>query len=278
MSKALLKSGLFAMLSCLFVNTVTAQGVNVAADASPACNVTPANNSTCASTPAVYQVKVYEMGMCTAHPYGAAKTGQTFDTASCVVTYSDAAPTSVDIAANIGGNVGLTGTSFAPAVGVYAYPYIVMGSDFNVGGTYTSGGVVYYSATNGSVSALSSAYVTTTDTLNDFGGGQNVCASGYVGESVPGGIIDGFVTSTALAREATGGINAQFTCLNAARVVGVMTLASPITVTSKTYSVAFNFNLTNAGVQWGDGGDAGVIPEDFGSAPFSGYFTVLSSD
>jgi hypothetical protein len=275
MFKSLLKSGLFALLSCLFVSTVTAQGVNNLVAITPACNVTPANNSFCTSTPAAYQVQIYEMGLCTAHPYGAAKTGQTFDTASCVVTYSDAAPTAVDIAANIGGKVGLSGTSSAPAAGVYAYPYIVMGTTFNVGGTYTSGGVVYYSTNSSSVSTSSSAYAMKTEVLNNFDGTQNVCVSGSVGTLAPGGIIDAFVTSTAFAREPGGSTS---TCANAARVVGVMALTSPLTVTSKTYSVAFNFNMTNAGVQWFDSADGDIAPEYFGSGPFSGYFTVLSSD
>jgi hypothetical protein len=57
-----------------------------------------------------------------------------------------------------------------------------------------------------------------------------------------------------------------------------MNLAAPFTVTSQTYAVNFNFILTNYGAQFVDGNDAGIVPEEFASAPFAGYFTVLNAD
>jgi hypothetical protein len=49
-------------------------------------------------------------------------------------------------------------------------------------------------------------------------------------------------------------------------------------VTSQTYAVNFNFILTTYGAQFVDGDDADRIPEEFASAPFAGYFTVLNAD
>jgi hypothetical protein len=57
-----------------------------------------------------------------------------------------------------------------------------------------------------------------------------------------------------------------------------MTMNTPVTVTSDTTSVVFNFNLTNQGVQLFD--DVGVfsgVPDGFGIGPFSGSFTVTNN-
>jgi len=60
--------------------------------------------------------------------------------------------------------------------------------------------------------------------------------------------------------------------------VAVMNLSTPFTVTSQTYSVNFNFVLTDYGVQFMTS-DADLSDvEEFGSAPFAGYFTVLNAD
>ena len=46
-------------------------------------------------------------------------------------------------------------------------------------------------------------------------------------------------------------------CNKSDRLVAVMNLAAPFTVTSQTYAVNFNFVLTNYGAQFVDGNDAG---------------------
>ena len=56
-----------------------------------------------------------------------------------------------------------------------------------------------------------------------------------------------------------------------------MNLTTPFSVTTKTYSVQFNFLLTDFGVQFIDN-DSDSIPDGFASAPFSGYFTILNVD
>ena len=105
----------------------------------------------CRVTPSTFSAKIYEIGLCTAHPYGAAKTSATFDASTCVVIYTDAAPAAVDLAAAIGTNTTLPGTASAPAEGTYGFPYIKLGTDFTVAGSFTNtpaGGVAttYYSS------------------------------------------------------------------------------------------------------------------------------------
>tara|TARA_B100001057_G_scaffold300929_1_gene301110 strand:+ start:25 stop:843 length:819 start_codon:yes stop_codon:yes gene_type:complete len=229
-----------------------------------------ASGGNCRSTPTQYGITIYEMGLCTSHPFGAAKTAAAFDSSVCVQTYSNPSATEVDLAANIGGVSPLPGTSTAPAVGSYSFPYIIMGQNFTVSGEFRtfksdgSGGV-----NGGSVTAQ-------TDALVQFGNSANTCFSGYVGAVVTGGTIDGFVTDTSFGRSATA-TNGE--CDKRGRLVGVMNLSTPVVVTPKTYSVVFNFLLTNNGIQWSDtDNDGSDGPEEFGSAPFAGYFVIKDAD
>ena len=257
---------------------------NVNAMASTACSATGAmmaDDTDCRVTPSTFSTKIYEIGLCTAHPYGAAKTSLTFDASTCVAIYTDVAPAVVDLAATIGANTTLPGTASAPAQGTYGFPYIKLGTDFTVAGSFTNtpaGGTAttYYSRGAGNSPDTSGPAVTQTDSLKNFGDGT--CASGYLGAAVVGGTMDGFITDTAFARSDSGDIADGSTCDKSDRLVAVMNLAAPFTVTSQTYAVNFNFILTNYGGQFIDGNDAGIVPDEFASAPFAGYFTVLNAD
>jgi hypothetical protein len=240
-------------------------------------------NDSCRATPTVYKLKVYEMGFCTAHPYGAAKTANLFDTASCVVTYTDASPAFVDIAASIGGSVDLAGTSTPPALGTYTHAYMLMDKTFNVSAEITNQlgtPVRYISQTGGAGVAASAAGVPQekVETLIQFDEGAS-CKSGYIGATVQGGTMDGFVADAAKERGVSADNDGTNCTTHIGRVVGVMNLNTPINVTPKTFSVSFSFVVTNNGVQWHDGGGSTKDqPDSFSNAPFSGYFTVLDSD
>ena len=257
---------------------------NVNAMASTACSATGAmmaDDTDCRVTPSTFSTKIYEIGLCTAHPYGAAKTSLTFDASTCVVIYIDAAPDAVNLATAIGANTTLPGTASAPAQGTYGFPYIKLGTDFTVAGSFTNtpaGGTAttYYSRGAGNSPDTSGPAVTQTDSLKNFG--DNTCTSGYLGAAVVGGTMDGFITDTAFARSDSGDIADGSTCDKSDRLVAVMNLAAPFTVTSQTYAVNFNFILTNYGAQFIDGSGSDSIPDEFGSAPFAGYFTVLNAD
>ena len=126
------------LFSALFVFSTLSLSANAAVEntnavASTACNATGtmcAGWKIAASRHQRFTTKIYEIGLCTAHPYGAAKTSATFDASTCVVIYTDAAPAAVDLAAAIGTNTALPGTASAPAQGTYGFPYIKLGTDF----------------------------------------------------------------------------------------------------------------------------------------------------
>ncbi|MDG2490914.1 MAG: hypothetical protein P8N71_09190, partial [Alphaproteobacteria bacterium] len=153
------------------------------------------------------------------------------------------------------------------------------GTDFTVAGSFTNtptGGVAttYYSRSNGTVGTTAPA-VAKTDSLKNFD--SSGCASGYLGAAVIGGTMDGFITDTSFARSNSGEV-AGGNCIKSDRLIAVMNLSTPFTVTSQTYAVNFNFVLTNYGAQFIDDSGQDSIPDEFGSAPFAGYFTVLNAD
>jgi hypothetical protein len=256
--------------------------------ASSACSATGnmvAAGGDCRVTPSTFSAKIYEIGLCTAHPYGAAKTSATFDASTCVVIYTDAAPAAVDLAAAIGTNTTLPGTASAPAQGTYGFPYIKLGTDFTVAGSFTNtpaGGsaTTYYSIGSNNVNTTGPA-VAQTDSLRNFdkNGNGSTCTSGYLGAAVLGGTMDGFITDASFARSQDNeNTVVAGLCDKSTRLVAVMNLSVPFTVTSQTYAVNFNFVLTNYGAQFIDGNNVAGAPEEFGSAPFAGYFTVLNAD
>ncbi len=151
----------------------------------------------------------------------------------------------------------------------------------------SSGGTITRSDTGGtSENTDTAAGVEVTESLNNFQDdllGATVCTSGYTGASVIGGTIDGFITDSSHARSLraeNSSVGGRDVCDKRGRLVGVMTLSKPFTITPQTYGFNFSFNLTNQGVQFIDicGGATDRTPECYGSAPFSGKFEVLSQD
>ena len=284
------------LFSALFVLSTLSLSANAAVEnttavSTTACNATgniiSAGKEDCRATPSTFTTQIYEIGLCTAHPYGAAKTSATFDASTCVVIYTDAAPAAVNLAAAIGTNTSLPGTASAPAQGTYGFPYIKLGTDFSVAGSFTNtpaGGsaTTYYSRGAGNAVNTTGPAVAQTDSLRNFdeNGDGSTCTSGYSGAAVVGGTMDGFITDASLARSdltEVGNVVDKL-CDKSTRLVAVMNLSTPFTVTSQTYSVNFNFVLTDYGVQFMTS-DADLSDvEEFGSAPFAGYFTVLNAD
>ena len=189
-------------------NRAVAAATNVSASASSICDTSSAftANADCTVTPSVYQVTIYEMGLCTSHPYGAAKTEEDFDASTCVATYTDSSPTTVDVATILtGGSISMPGTSSAPTEGSYSYPYIVLGSSFTTAAVHTNSVDTYYSKSDCTVTTTEANFGNCTDSLTQFGGSATACDSGYVGATVTGGKIDGFVTNSSLSRSVNSG-------------------------------------------------------------------------
>lgn len=285
MTKTLIR---FIFLALTFGSTqfASAQVGNVTGDLGVPCSTVTGQmigaTDACTATPTTYKVRIFEMGLCTTHPFTAAKTGTTFNRDSCVTTYVDAAPATVDIAALIGGTPQpLAGTSNPPAEGTYPHAFLVMDDTFITSASFTDGaGTVHVSLTNGNAGDGIGNIQERTDNLVQFGtggGGGTDCDSGFLAAQVTGGTIDAFITNDSLVRsQRTNGATAG-ACDNAGRLIGVMNLAAPVVVTSETIQVLFNFDLTNQGSQFFDTGGVNNDPDEYGSGPFSGAFTIISN-
>jgi len=265
----------FTGLVSSFSITANAAPANSSSSDGVACSTTGdmiQTGDNCRATPSTYQISIYELGVCTEHPYGTNRLNPTFNTAACKIVYTDASPAVVDIVDTIGGSLKLGGTSTMPPNGVYKYPYMVMNNSFITAGSFTdSNGITYSSKSDGSLNNDGTTAAARTETLDNFGGPN--CFSGYIDASVSAGTMDGFIADNDLARSDVSEATSQ-KCDKRTRLVGVMNLTTPFTITSDTKVFQFNFILTNYGVQFIDTNSGPAIPEEFSSAPFSGSFTV----
>lgn len=258
----------------------------VTGDLGTACSASGAvmaAGEACTFTPTTYKVQIFEIGLCTAHPFGPARDLATFDRTNCVTTYLDGAPAQVDIASSLGGApIALTGTSSAPAENTYSHAYMIMDDTFVVSGSFVDGvGDTHVSQNDGTADTLANGATLgeATNNLGNFGDSPN-CDSGFHDAPVSGGTMDAYVTDDTLTRSVNAGqasdVGGRSVCTLNGRLTGVMSLATPVVVTSNTVSVVFNFDLTNQGVQFFDD-VIDQIPDQFGSGPFSGSFTVINN-
>ena len=273
-----------------FSNTAFAIFENAAEGAAvAACSTTAAMMSAggdCRTTPDKYETSVFEMGVCTSHPFtndGTKTDISTMDKSTCSVTFSATDQTNgsvIDIAQSIGGSVDLVGTSTRPANGTYGFPYIILRENFVVGISIVGFNGNTYNGDASANVASGGTLADYTDNLRNFTGGQSKCQSGYAGAVIPIGTIDAFLTNSSLERsETTGGTHynsGSDTCAKTGRLVGIINLTTPFTITPSTLKMQFNFIVTDYGINMGDTGSDGY-PDDYGSAPFSGTFTITEA-
>ena len=67
-------------------------------------------------------------------------------------------------------------------------------------------------------------------------------------------------------------------CTGISRIVGVMNLDAPFTISDKTVSFQYSFVLTDFGIEFNDDSGSNSVPDAFGSGPFSGKFTIIDSE
>ena len=228
----------------------------------------------CRFTPSKYEVTIFEMGVCTANPM----TTDNFNTAGCSKTFEATDQTNgftADMAATLGGSVSLTGTSSRPANGTYKYPYIIMKNTFKVQATFVHSGATYYLKSNGSVTASAPAQ-DLTSTLQGFG--NDNCDGEYLNSAVDVGFINGYLTNASLNKRDSSDISGSSPNRDCGsgtnRLVGVMELTAPFTISPSTLKMQFTFNITGYGAQFFDDTGSNSIPDAGGSGPFSGFFEV----
>ena len=247
------------------------------ADATSFLNATGGN---CYGTPEEYGVTVYRMGFCTDNP-APSSAGSAPDTSSCTFTFEkdDGVGEAKSFAA--GGEVDLSEDySSAPDVGEYEFAYIEIKNSFDIKAkygplgdaantTYFTNGTLGESGTVTGISTTptsSDGYATTTAPLNTFYGdqGQEIC-SATAEESVNGGTIRAYLldSSDTLIPDDKGATS----CSGVTKLLGIMQLNDPVTITPSTSSCQATFTVTNNGTT--------VILDQSGNLLFdSGPFSV----
>ena len=260
------------------------QGADVAACSSTGDFM--ASGGDCRTTPTKYEIAIFEMGLCTAHPFtddGTKTDLVTMNKSTCAITFLATDQTNgsvVDIAGGIGGSIDLVGANTRPANGTYTYPYVILGKKFTLKtAKLASNGNTYYGVAN-SGSCIGSSMTTSAgsevecdDLLTNFGGGD--CKSGYVGATIPIGTLDAFLTNAGLERSH----HTEYTnpvCDKNGKLVGIINLTAPFIITANTLKMQFNFIVTDYGINLEDTG-SDKLPNRIGSAPFSGSFTITEA-
>lgn len=226
-------------------------------------------SSGCKGTPEVYGLVFFEMGLCQGNPMSSG----TFDPSLCTASYNstggdyhDIAGSSVQLGAGNGG--------VRPPNGSYDVAYVIISNVFTLKGNYATTANNFYSngtnysdsATNVSTGATSLAQEFT-DSLTSFGGATCVTKGS---ESMPNGNLEAYVTDGTLA-VATG-------CTGVSRIVGTLTLNTPIEITEATTGLQVNFSVEDNGMTVIPDSQAGVNqgnPFALSSGPFSASFVIL---
>ena len=257
---------------------------NASAQAMPAC---PATNTvtnaqfdtigggdggTCKGTPDVYGLTFFEMGLCQGNPMASG----TFDPSICTSTFTSTGGEYHDIA---GATVVLgsdSGTA-RPANGTYDSPYVIISNVFTLKGSYgtTDGGTWFSDGTpqTGNTANLKNTgpAVEFQEPLTNFGGGGGGGCDSQGTDSQSNGTLNAWVTDSAL-NEATA-------CTGVTRIVGVMTLNSPIVIDDSVTGLQVDFTVENNGMTFighpGGGGIATGRPFQAGSGPFAASFTLV---
>ena len=277
----LIKISLLSVLTSLlllFSNTAFAVFDNETEGAAKAvCSTTAAMmtaGADCRTTPDKFEISVFEMGLCTSHPFtndGTKKDISTMDKSTCSVTFSATDQTNgsvIDIATAIGGSMELVGTSTRPANGTYGFPYIILGEKFTVGISIVGFDGNTYNGDSSGVVASGGTLADSDDYLRNFGGPN--CSSGFEDAVIAIGTLDAFLTNSSLIRSQRSERTSQL-CDNVGRLVGIINLTTPFTISANTLKMEFNFVVTDYGVELTDSGSDGY-PDEYGSAPFSGTF------
>ena len=236
----------------------------------PACPATgtlvnfASYTSGCYGTPEVYAITFYEMGLCTSDPMS----GGTLDKSTCTASFKDDGGVQKDIAGSSGVALGSGTGGTRPANGSYKYAYAILSNTFRLKANYATTTNNYYSSSD-YVSGSSNVTVGATSLAQEFDDnltsfGSSCATSGS--ETFSNGTMTAYVLNSSL-EVATG-------CTGVTRLIGYMTLNTPIEIKPETEGLKMTFKVTNSGmtVQPNGGGTAVAA---ISSGPFSASFTLI---
>ena len=244
-----------------------------------ACTVTNGvttfpSGTSCKAEPDFFQLKVYDMKLCSAAPT-APTTAAAMVLTSCQAVLTSAGGTNVSV--TNGGSTAISGTITRPDNGTYTHGYIRISSDFVVGdsrqyntslddavdGDGTADGK--YCATTASWVDCDTSAVTAVNQTMTMGSGQ--FGSDYLIEDtvVTGGLVDAWLVDTNQILEADTDGDVTY-------LVGVQAFTTPLVVSDSTTSMNTAFAVTTGMTIIHNGGNPPRLKLDNG--PFSVIMTL----
>jgi hypothetical protein len=238
----------------------------------------------CDETPALYEVVIYKLYLCTSSPTEATTSSAVVLTPCSQVFNS---PTGATASVTQGAEIVLDGTYTRPPTGTYTHGYAFMDNTFGItwagqlsasmtgmtGGTGVFCGTVAGSGTHakGSThtnsSVCGSSAITAgkfVETLAQFGGSDDTFSSKAEVENINGtsAAINGYLVDTNGHRASTTG--------EVDKLEGLVSFANPVVVTADTTSLSMKFNV-GEGMHLVNGGDNKLF---IGSGPFQAIMTA----
>ena len=242
-----------------------------------ACTVTSGittfpTGSTCKTEPDFFQLKMYDMMLCSAAPT-APTTAAAMVLTNCQSILTS--PSGTDVSVTNGGSSALSGTITRPDNGTYTHGYIRISSNFVIGdsrqydtsldedGNGAADGV-YCATTASGVDCNSSAVTAINQTM---GMGSTQFGSDYLieDEVVSGGLVDAWLVDTNQKLEADTDGDVTY-------LVGVQAFTTPLVVSDSTSSMNTSFAVSTGMTVIHNGGNPPIL--SLTNGPFSVIMTI----
>jgi len=238
----------------------------------------------CDETPALYEVVIYKLYLCTSSPTEAT-TSSTVVLTPCSQVFNS--PTGATASVTQGAEIVLDGTYTRPPTGTYTHGYAFMDNTFGItwagqlsasmtgmtGGTGVFCGTVAGSGTHAKGSSHTNSSVCGSsaitagkfvETLAQFGGSDDTFSSKAEVENINGtsAAINGYLVDTNGHRASTTG--------EVDKLEGLVSFANPVVVTADTTFLSMKFNV-GEGMHLVNGGSNKLF---IGSGPFQAIMSA----
>ncbi|AAQ00333.1 MULTISPECIES: hypothetical protein [Prochlorococcus] len=265
------------IFSCLglFLNPIEAK-----ADAFTVCGTTwdDPEDKFCSKTPDKYEIKISEMGLCTAEPFTIDNPSDSledqifsaYSLANCHITMKPSSPVTVDLSSGFV-NLGNQGGT-KPANDTYTHAYIKLNNTFGLRGSHTIDSQTFYSNTDGSaVKDQAGGAKNFTDTLTSFD--SESCSRSAAGDVGTGNMRAMLLSSDSTRATCSGNSS------NATQILVSFDPSSDIVITDSIAGLEAKFKVINAGLsvdgeEDSDGNTCSVKICTFSSGPFRPSFTT----
>ena len=245
----------------------------------------------CQTTPAKFELTMYEMGLCTSDPISGSAGSKVWDKSTCVTTMIDSSGTTVDLAPGSSSSkiAALPSSDTRPPSGTYTHAFILLSNVFGLKGSYTfSDGTRYYSTPGidetdntpyGKPVVGNAAAQDHTDIVDNVGEDPYPMEMSPIAfpASQGGGKVSALLLKDCdhISNKCIGTSPKAASAAEAKRIFAVFETNAgvPVVISDDTTGLEVVLSVKNAGYTMGVSQGAGVTY--FGSAPFRPKFTTF---